>query len=379
MRRGSIVAAVGLVWWVAAGAAGAAGAAWREQPGGLLPLNDRVGRPAVAAAVESALAEALAGRHELVDPVRLRAAQRRLRLRDTSQAAPAALGRLGELTGAGWLFSATLHQASENRQSRAARAYSGTQQAVGAPLDNWGIPQIVLSGRVVRLGGGEPALGWAGFEAASGLDQRRVLGLGVVVDAELLAADVARRLVAAFEQDPPPAKKGVRPARGGYLRRPIGAVGRVAVVPFHSVTARDATAAGEAVTELVLAVLHDGGAEVVLPGAVNEILRRRGTLLRGEVDAGVRAELSARGADLIMTGAVEAWEVRGRGAEPEPRVGLSARLLDADSGAILWWNGQDRRGWDRARAFGLGRVYAAGALAEEVMESLVASFLEPGS
>ncbi len=388
--------AAGLLW-LATGGVGAAQSAggvaaqsgddaWRRQPGGLLPLHDRVGNPQVAAVVEEALGQALAEGHELIDPIRLRDAQRRLRLRDTSQAGPATLARLGELTAAGWLFSATLHQASENRASRAARAYTGTTSAGG-------VPQIVLSGRVIRLNGDreraapearEPAiLGWAGFEAASGLDRRRLLGLGVVADPELLARDVARRLIEAFEQGrPDAAKEGARrPARGGYLRRPIDAGGTIAVVPFHSVTARDATVAGETVTDLALAVLHGNGAghkwNIMLPGLVNEILRRRGTLLRGEVDAEVRAELREHGADLIMTGAVEAWEVR-RGAEPEPRVGLSARLLDAESGAILWWNGQDRRGWDRSRALGLGRIHASGALAEEVMESLVASFMEPG-
>ncbi len=369
MMLGSVLAAAGLAWLGVAAPAGAE-EAWRQAPGGLLPLQDRVGAPRIAAVVEEALRQTLAGRHELVDPGRLRDAQRRLRLRDTSQASPAALARLGQLAGAGWLFSATLHEASDNRASRAARAFSGAVSAGG-------VPQIVLSARVVSLpAGGEPALGWAGFEAASGLDQRRLLGLGVVTEPELLARDAARRLAGAFEQDRNTPRTPPRPTHGGYLRRPIDTGGTVAVVPFHSVTERDATVAGETVTELALAVLHDAGIEVTLPGAVNEVLRQRGTLLRGEVDAEVRADLKQRGADLIMTGAVEAWEVRGRG-EPEPRVGLSARLLDAGSGAILWWNGEDRRGWDRSRALGLGRVYASGALAEEVMSSLVASALEP--
>ncbi len=375
LRSAALAALLGLAAGTVAGGTpapqtGAAqgGDAWRQLPGGLLPLHDRVGSPRIAAAVEDALGEALAASHQLIDPTGLRDAQRRLRLRDTSQAEPATLARLGELTAAGWLFSATLHQASEDRASRAARAYTGRTSAGG-------VPQVVLSGRVVRLDR-EPALGWAGFGAASGLDDRRLLGLGVVNDPELLARDVARRLVEAFEQDLPAAN--VRPARGGYLRRPIDAGGTIAVVPFHSVTARDATVAGETVTELALAVLHAQGRgwDVMLPGLVGDVLRRRGIQVRGEVDAEVRAELRSHGADLILTGAVEAWEVRG-GAEPEPRIGLSARLLDAETGAILWWNGQDRTGWDRSRALGLGRVHASGALAEEVMGSLVASFLEP--
>ena len=363
-----------LLGWLAcaAGAQEPADPAWHRTPGGLLPLQDRVGTPSLAGAVEEALRQELAGRHTLVEPVSLRDAQRRLRLRDPSQATPETLAHLGRLVAAGWLFSATLHRASEDRTSRATRAYIDAGSA--------GVPQIVLSGRAIRLdAGGEPVLGWAGFEAASGFDGRRLLGLGVIDDAGLLARDAARRLIAAFEQARPPNKShhDVRPARGGYLRAPIDAGGMIAVVPFHSVTERDATVAGETVTELALAVLHRRGVDVMLPGRVGEVMRARGSLLRGEVDAETRADLRAHGAALILTGAVETWEVARRGGEPEPRIGFSARLLDAETGAILWWNGLDRRGWDRSRALGLGRVHASGALAEEIMEALIADFLPP--
>ena len=133
--------------------------------GGLLPIQDQVGAPRVAAAVEDALREALAQRHELVDPQHLRDAQRRLRLRDTSQAPPAALARLGRQVEATWLFSATLHEVGENRPSRAEQANTGVSAT--------SIPTIVISGRAVSLSGPAPSLGWAGFEAASGLDERR--------------------------------------------------------------------------------------------------------------------------------------------------------------------------------------------------------------
>ncbi len=386
MKGWQFAVAVACLGWlaIAAGAGAqslAADAAWLQAPGGLLPLQDRVGNPRIAAVVEDALRELLAENHTLVNPQRLRTAQRRLRLRDTGQAAPEALARLGELAAAEWFFSATLHRATSGRASRASRAYVTGKAA--AP-----VPEIILSARAVRLAAGEPVLGWAGFEAASGLDDRRLLGLGVIGDPELLAHEVTSRLVGSFERNlaKGAAWQGGRPARGGYLRRPIEAGRTVAVVPFRSVTERDATLAGETVTELAHAVLYRSGAQLVLPGLVNEVLRQRGAspdmgpdanLLRGEVDADTRAELRRRGgAELILTGTVEAWDVNGSAAEPEPNVAFSARLLDAGDGAILWWNGQDRHGWDRSRALGLGRVHASGALAEEVMGSLVASYLE---
>ncbi|MCP3956666.1 MAG: hypothetical protein GY719_02320 [bacterium] len=359
--------------------------AWHRGAGGLLPLQDRVGNPVVAAAVEETLRQALAARASLVDPVRLRDAQRRLRIRDASQASPEALARMAEETGAGWFFSATVHQATESLLTRASQAFVSDRPGEGL------VPQITLSARVIRLRPSDRAgaeLGWAGFEAASGLDGRRLLGLGVIDDPEILGREVAERLVETFEREvaagePTHSQERhgrARPDHGGFLRRPISVqeMGSVALVPFGSVTERQATRAGETVSELALAVLYRSGARLVLPGRVNQILRGRGVLLRGEVDAEARAALrSGAGADSILTGTVEAWEVGGLGAEPEPRIAFSARLIDTGSGGILWWNGQDRTGWDRSRLLGTGRIHAAGLLAEDIMWSLVAGLVVP--
>lgn len=394
--RGALALAVALA--LAAAAAAGAGspppaappggeAALHHGTGGLLPIQDRVGDPAVAASVEDALRRTLASRAQLVDPVRLRDAQRRLRLRDASQASPAALARLGELTGAGWFFSATVHQATERRLTRASQAFVSDRPAAGP------VPQITLSALAIRLRSGAPGTGaarpgdaelaWAGFAAASGLDGRRMLGLGVVDDPELLARRVAEHLVETFVREiaaGPASADPAPPDLGGFRRRPISVedLGRVALVPFGSVTERHATRAGETSSGLALAVLYRSGAELVLPGRVNQVLRRRGVLPRGEIDAEARAALRAdAGADSILTGTVEAWEVGGLGAEPEPRIAFSARLIDAGSGSILWWNGQDRRGWDRSRLLGSGRIHAAGRLAEDMMQSLVAGLVSP--
>ncbi len=357
----------------------AGGDAWYRQAGGLLPLQDRVGDPAIAAAVDAALEQALAGLAPLADPVRLRDAQRRLRLRDPVRAAPEDLARLGRQAGAAWLFCATLHQATASRQSRAAEAFE-SERGPASP-----VPQVTLSAWAVRLDPDGAELAWAGFEARSGLDSRRLLGLGVVDDPEHLARRTAERLSAAFarEVSGQPAERGRAErgqAAGGFLRRPltVSDLGTVALVPFGSVTERDATRWGETVTALAFAELHRRGAKLALPGEVHQVLRRRGALLRGEVDPEGRGALRDElGADTLLTGTVEAWEVAARSGEPEPRVAFSARLLDAGNGRILWWNGRDASGWDSSRLLGTGRTHAAGALAEEMMGSLVAGFLAP--
>ena len=50
--------------------------------------------------------------------------------------------------------------------------------------------------------------------------------------------------------------------------------------------------------------------------------------------------------------------------------------LDAETGRILWMNGQDREGWDGLNLFGTRRTHSKGRLAQQMMRSLVAGFLE---
>jgi hypothetical protein len=344
-----------------------------EERGALLPLQDRLGDPSLNVAVQETVREELSRRHALVDRVELRDSLRRLRLRDASEASPATLRQLADDVGADWFFTATLHTATETELSRATEAFVGP----GAIP----VPQIILSARAYRKisADSDPLdLEWAGFASASGLDQRRLLNRGIVKDPEILARRTARLLIAAFEEKP--SVDAPRPDRGGFLRGGISVerMSTVAVVPFEGVTDREANVASETVTSLALSVLHENGVRLVPPGLVNQILRRRGTLLRGEVDAETRVVLQRAGIDLILTGTVLAWEVRSRGPEPEPRVSFGARLIDAGSGQILWMNGLDREGWDGLHLFGTGRTYSRGRLAQQMMRSLVAGFLEPG-
>lgn len=347
--------------------------AWAQVsgPGGLLPLQDRVGNPVLAAAVEETLHDALAEKWTLVEASKLRDAQRRLRLRDAGMAAPADLAALGKEAGVTWLFAATLHQASRQETTRASRAFTGERTAAGP------MPQITLSARVLLLNGGAE-LGWAGFASASGLDHRRLLGLGVLGDAEELARSVARELAESFVEGS--ASRAVAAAPNGFLRDSLtpADLGTVAVVPFLGASERDAVTAGETVTELARAILYERGVEQVAPGLVQEVLRQLGVRHHGEIGPEARERLRAAGVSTLLTGIVETWEVRGA-AEPEPRVAFGARLVDAETGSILWMNGQERSGWKPAGAFGTGRIYARGRLAESMMRSLVAGFLGRGT
>ena len=315
----------------------------------LLPVQDRAGDPEAAAAVESALIRELGDRYPIIEPARIRDDLRRARVRDSGELPARGVRRMAEATGAGNFFSATLHQAVRGD-----------------------VPQIMIAARL--FGTERPELIWAGFTGLSGADGVRWLDRGRIVDLEELAAVAVRRLVRDLESPAPGYRHASRPLDGAFSieNRSITEIGRIAVVPFD--VAGGMPGAGEILTDIALAVLHRRGARLALPGNVVDLLKQRGVLLRGEIDGLVRAALRAgSGADALFTGTVEMLQVRPRGTEPEPRAALSARLVDAGTGRILWMAGAERSGWDHEGFFQWSRVHSLGALSEGIMESLIAS------
>lgn len=309
----------------------------------LLPVQDRAGDSGVARAVELVVARELADRHEVLDPEGLRDALRRRRIRSVDDTPPEALRELAAEVGAGRLVTLVLHLAERDLT-----------------------PRLALSGRSYDGATGEVA--WAGFESGSGLDGRTLLGLGVVEEAEELAARLARRLVEGLETGPT--------ASSGEPT--------VAVLPLSgplSGSSEDSgTAAAETATEIVRAALVGRGVTVVSPNRVFRALYGRpgdeAAVGWGAVDAGTRRALREEGADLVVTGSVERWETSGDGFEPEPVVTVALRAVDAGSGRILWTGARDRRGWDGETVFRLGRVYDHGTLARRTIGGLVERMLE---
>jgi hypothetical protein len=327
--------------------------------GALLPLQDRTGNRRIAERVQQAIRAQLASVYRLADPVEVRNAMRRLRIRNARDTDPSKLRQLGEELEIDWVFTATLHRT-----------------AGGA------VPMVTISAQSFRTDTIE--IDWAGFEATSGLDNRRLLDRGVIRSLEILAERTAFRLAGDFlfggASSRADAKAYFKPARNGFLRRPTSPeeLGAVAIVPFDSITDREGAINAEIVTNLAFATLFRNGVRVVRPSLVNEVLRRQGALYLGEMDALARLALRiAARADRIVTGTVEIYDRQG-GREPEPWVSFFARLIDVETGRILWINGLENTGWDNQQAFLTNRLYSAGRLAEEMMHSLIAGLLAPG-
>ena len=74
--------------------------------------------------------------------------------------------------------------------------------------------------------------------------------------------------------------------------------------------------------------------------------RTQGGLWGGVVRESRVALRQVCGADLILTGTVEAYGVTGSRGNPDPQVAVALRVMDSVSGRILWMDALDREGRD---------------------------------
>lgn len=303
----------------------------------LLVVQNPAGDGPAARAVTEALLEELPRHGELADAAATRNALRRLRIRNGDAAPPDVLRLLAEELAVDWLISATVHDA-ERRD----------------------VPRLTLSARAYDGASGK--LFWAGFKGGSGLDTRKLLGLGVIPEVERLAPRVVANLVS---------KLGEAGATSTSMSS-----GTVAIVDFDSLTQRASGAAADTVTEAARAAVLGRGLDLASPNCTSNALRRIRSTRRGAVDAEMRhAITSSCGAKTILTGTVELYDIGGAEMEPEPLVAISIRLLDAQTGRILWTGALEREGWNRS-VFRIGRVYSRGALVERMLETMTRRLLE---
>lgn len=316
----------------------------------LYPVQDRTGDSRAAAVLENALRIELANLGDLVGATQARDSLRRLRLRNGDQATPADIRRLRDELSADWLVAATLHDAERLQ-----------------------VPRVTVSARVYDSRSGE--LIWAGFQGSSGLDRRKLLGFGVIEELEVLVPVVVGRLMSSLLE-----RRG-EPGSVAQQRRKVkaggGGPGRLAIVPFSGVTSRRALASAETATEAARAAILEAGLELCPRYCVDEVMRVLRTNAWGGVDTEVRQALrDSCGAAVVLTGAVERYDVGGGELEPEPHVTVALRLLDAETGHIVWTDALERRGWGRQGLLRLGRIHSRGELTEKMLRTMTARLIE---
>jgi len=308
----------------------------------LFPIQNSAGDSEAASTLDRTLRFELSRFGSVAGPEMTRDTLRRFRVRSGDHAVPGLLRLLGEEIAADWLVTATLHDA-ERRV----------------------VPRLTVSLRIYSSATGE--LTWTGFRGTSGIDRRKILGLGTIGDLEGLIPQAVQDLL---DELPVEAETPKSTGPQHQTKSPTK-LGKVAIVPFAGLTHQQATLYGETATEALRSRLFEAGVDVVSPNLSREILRQvQGGRWGGVTAIAWQTLHTETSADTILTGEVEAYEIGGSNLEPRPRVVLAMRLLDARTGRILWTGSLERSGWDSQSLFGLGRIYSRGALTARMTKIL---------
>lgn len=154
---------------------------------------------------------------------------------------------------------------------------------------------------------------------------------------------------------------------------------RVAVLPFHNDT--QAPEASRVVTGAFIAgLVRAGGYKVEFPGNVLNFFVRERVIVREGADLKTMALMNERlGVDVVVMGQIEEYagseEIR---RATVPVVRLSARMVDARSGRILFMGRHGRTGDDYRTVLDFGAVRSVAELSQRVVEEMIAKMPRPG-
>jgi len=159
-----------------------------------------------------------------------------------------------------------------------------------------------------------------------------------------------------------------------YVRTDYDASGvqKVAVFSFHNNTR--IPEAGDVVTGAFLAGLVEGGRfQVEFPGNIRSFLVSERIIVRTGLDLDTIKLMGQRlRVDAVILGQVEEYV----GAEAErrgvvPTVSISARMVDAQTGEILWMAQYRRTGDDYIKVLDFGKIRSVGALTKKVVGEMI--------
>ncbi len=354
MRRIVLSAVIGL-------ALGVAPVRAQERPAlALLPFENVSGSVAGTRIVMPLVEGALTERgYRVVGPERLEPFLTRRRIRSTGQLSRRDLGELG-------------------REHGVTLALVGSVALFNDSPEN---PQWGLSARLLSAGSG--AILWADSAGLTGDDFTIALGLGTITAPERLASETVKALLrdlprAGERADGLQEHSGLLPrlfrAKAAYRNPTLDAAPpkRVAVLPFENLSERKG--AGRIVTNIATAVLaRRGRFEVVEPGTVSEALLAIGAAPYGTLDFDTLRALRGRlEADALILGTVYGYsEGLKKAATTAPEIALDARMLDMETGRILWVADGARNGEDSRIAMHFGTIHAMVPLVWRVLQDML--------
>jgi TolB-like protein len=214
-------------------------------------------------------------------------------------------------------------------------------------------PQIGFSARLIDTLNGD--IIWANHASATGEDFTGILGLGRVKTIDKLASNVLDKLLESFGITPPYKEKE--------------ATYRIAVMPFQN-KSKIKDAGMIATYMFIVKLFETKRLEPLSYGDVRSLvvdLRVRG---KGEINyKNMKAISESSGVDGILVGTVELYK-EGEGTAP-PEAVISARLINARTDRILWYDSYQYRGDEGIFILDWGRIRSAENVACKVVSELV--------
>jgi TolB-like protein len=145
---------------------------------------------------------------------------------------------------------------------------------------------------------------------------------------------------------------------------------KIAVLPFYNISGhREAgrMVANNFVTEIFVA----GRYTVEEPGNIMQFMIQENINVVGEMGVNRIKILGRRlGVDAVLVGIVDVFD---DGARSKPRVSITARLVESESGTIVWSGQVSKDGDDYIIAFGVGKIRSANALAQKLIKKMIKS------
>lgn len=243
-------------------------------------------------------------------------------------------------------------------------------------------PQLAITLRLMSARDGN--LLWSGSLARAGEDFTRPLGLGAVTSMEDLAQRVARGLLSGIDE---PSFFGLRKPgllEGFWRRKPyvylrkgfsLEKSERVAVLPFRNVSPKKE--AGLVVANLFVAqLLHYQQFQVASPGEVTKAMSELKLVATENLPlASLRSLGKLLKVKAFILGTVDAYqegvEDPGRGSQVE----LFARMVEAETGRLLWSSWHGARGDDSVILLDFGLIRPVVKVLDKCVGEMVVSLL----
>lgn len=167
---------------------------------------------------------------------------------------------------------------------------------------------------------------------------------------------------------------GCAPKPHVYVAEPMAGTWRIAILPFANYSAnRDA--ADRALPIVAIELAQKPGVSVVDQGEVEAALAKEPWLILDRIPPDIIKRLGTElKADAALVGSLLSYTERDFEMEKIPQASLSLRLVETESGRILWNAVHSRDGGDEEWLFGLGRVQSMEQLLTLTVREMLMTF-----